>query len=383
MEIKEVADLVSDRLEKAEKAFNDKIDDLATDNKKSAEEKATEVKGMQDEITALKGELNRLAENEEKGKKFGAEKKKSFGDVFAETLKEQHKELSAAMEKGGKYRMELKAVGNMLLSSNLTGDPVATYNPQQAILPAADVNFRDLMRSVQSETGLYVTYKETAGEGAIAVQTEGASKGQIDYDFAEVKTVTDYVAGFCRFSKQMRNSLPWLQNTLPQLLLRSFYEVENSTFFTAVSGAATGSTTLPAGLTVDLDAIIYLIANQKTAKFRASYVLVSETQMARLIVETLHNGYYAQAGKVMVTGQGMSIWGVPVLSAPWVTDNRVLIVDGTWLERVETESLNIQFSMEDGDNFTKNLITARIECQEDVNLMLPQSAIFANIAAIS
>lgn len=47
-----------------------------------------------------------------------------------------------------------------------------------------------------------------------------------------------------------------------------------------------------------------------------------------------------------------------------------------YIERVETEAVNITFAMEDADNFTKNLITARIECQEELNLMLPASAIY-------
>ena len=38
--------------------------------------------------------------------------------------------------------------------------------------------------------------------------------------------------------------------------------------------------------------------------------------------------------------------------------------------------------MEDADNFTKNLITARIECLEDVNLMMPASALYADFGNV-
>ncbi len=34
-----------------------------------------------------------------------------------------------------------------------------------------------------------------------------------------------------------------------------------------------------------------------------------------------------------------------------------------------------------GENFQKNLVTARIECYEDINLMLTTSAIYASINA--
>ena len=35
----------------------------------------------------------------------------------------------------------------------------------------------------------------------------------------------------------------------------------------------------------------------------------------------------------------------------------------------------------DIDNFQKNLITARIECMEEINLMQPTAAIYASINA--
>jgi len=79
----------------------------------------------------------------------------------------------------------------------------------------------------------------------------------------------------------------------------------------------------------------------------------------------------------------MTISGMPIIPVDWVTDDKVLIIDRDYLERVEVESLNITFSEEEGNNFTKNLITARIECYEDINLMLPTSAIYADLGNLT
>jgi HK97 family phage major capsid protein len=333
------------------------------------------------EIKAVKDELDRQAE--EVSRKSAAKvSTKSIGEQIAEQLDSNmaiaEKELKSS---GGSFTMNLKAVGNMLLSSNLTGDSVATYNPNQAILPAQKLNFRDLVSTVQSATGTFVTYKESGSEGAITAQTEGADKGQIDYDLTEVKTVNAYIAGFATFSKQMMKSLPFIEQTLTRMMLRDFFKAENASFFGTVSAAATGSTTKTA--TDDVEEIIQLIGNQKTANFNASYALVSPAQMARLIIGTYNKGYYAGAGAVVLNGVGgLTIFGTPVFEASWVTDDKVLIFDRDYIERVEVEGLNVTFSYENGSNFVQNLVTARIECYEAINLMLPTAAIYADLGNI-
>ena len=335
------------------------------------------------EIKAVKDEMDRQAE--EVSRKSAAKvSTKSIGEQIAENLDNSmaiaEKELKSA---GGSFTMNLKAVGNMLLSTSLTGDSVATYAQNQAILPSQKLNFRDLMPTVQSATGTYVTYKESGSEGAIVAQTEGAAKGQIDYDLTEVKTVNAYIAGFATFSKQMMKSLPFIEQTLTRMMLRDFFKAENASFFSTVSTAATGSTAV-GGLTNDVEEIIQLIGNQKTANFNASYALVSPAQMARLIIATFAKGYYAGAGAVVLNGVGgLTIFGTPVFEASWVTDDKVLIFDRDYLERVEVEGLNVTFSYENGTNFTQNLVTARIECYEAVNLLLPTAAIFADLGNVA
>jgi HK97 family phage major capsid protein len=334
------------------------------------------------EIKAVKDEMDKQAEEVSRKSAAKIASTKSIGEQIAENLDSNmaiaEKELKSS---GGSFTMNLKAVGNMLLSSNLTGDSVATYNQQQAILPSQKLNFRDLIPTVQSATGTFVTYKESGSEGAIASQTEGASKGQIDYDLTEVKTVNAYIAGFATFSKQMMRSLPFIEQTLTRMLIRDFFKAENASFFSTVSGAATGSTTVTA--TDDVEEIIQLIGNQKSANFNASYALVSPTQMARLIINTYNKGYYAGAGAVILNGAGgLTIFGTPVFEASWVTDDKVLIFDRDYLERVEVEGLNVTFSYENGTNFVQNLVTARIECYEAINLMLPTAAIYADLGNV-
>jgi hypothetical protein len=316
----------------------------------------------------------------EKAAKKVDNKTKSFGDAFSEQMAEAFEAKQAEIKefqknKNAKLTIDLKAVGTMTLGNNLSGDGVATYNSRQGLVPAQKINMRDLIPTAVSPTGLYVTYRETGTEGSIGIQTEGNPKSQIDYDLTEVKVVSDYIAGFARFSKQMMFQLPFLQNTLQRMLLRDFYKKENATFFSAVSSAATGSTTTSAS--VDAEQLVDWIANQLDANFEASFALVSYAQWADLL-KTKPTDYSVPGGFVIDANGNVRIAGVPVIGASWVTNDKALIIDANYLERVETEGLRVEFSYEDSDNFQKNLVTARVECFEDINIMRTDAIIYGS-----
>ena len=359
------------------------INEMAENVKGIKSDMSAQIDSVKSEISVVKDEMQKQLDGIMANQKK-AEKKVSMSldQAILEKLDGKMAEFEGALKSSnGSYRIDLTDVKTMLLSNSLTGDPVATYAPNQALFPSQKINFRDLIPTVKSTTGLYVYYAEDAGEtNNIGFQTEGDDKGQNNYALTETKIVTNYIAGFTTFSKQMAKSLPFITQTLPRLLQRDFFKKENALFFATVSASATGSTTTSE--TNDLLQLIDYIGNQKAANYNASYVLVSESQMGKLLKATVAAGYYAGSGSVIVNPNGgMTIWGVPVVSASWVTNDKALVIDSDYIERVETESLALEFSYENGTNFQKNLITARIECMEEVNLMLSNSAIYASINA--
>jgi hypothetical protein len=358
------------------------INEMAENLKGFQASAEAQIKEVSAQVTVVKDELQKQIDGQLAAQKKAAKREVKFMDeVILEKLDGKFDEMEKSLKNSGKFRLDLSDVKTMTLSGNLTGDSQATYAPNPAIQPSQSLNFRDLIPTVRSETGLYVYYRENAGlTNNIAAQTEGSNKGENDYSLTEVKVVNDYLAGFSTFSKQMLKSLPFMTQTLPRMLQRDFFKAENAAFFTTVSAAATGSTTTAE--TNDLLQLVDYIGNQKAANFVPSYALVSQQQMGKLLKATIAAGYYAGAGSVIVNPNGgMTIWGVPVISASWVTNDKVLIFDSSYLERVEVEGLAIEFSYENGDNFQKNLVTARIECYEDINLMLSTSAIYASINA--
>jgi HK97 family phage major capsid protein len=343
---------------------------------------AGQIEDVKSSVSVVKDEMQKQIDVAFAQKKTAASKEvKFFDELVQEKMEGRLEEMESTLKKGGKFRLEMPEAKTMTIAGNVTGNPVTTYALRPALQPAQLVNFRDLVPTVRSESGLYTFYKENTGEtNNIGSQTEGAAKGQNDYSLTETKIVNSYIAGFSRFSKQMMKSLPFLSQSLPRMLQRDFFKAENASFFSTVSAAATGTTTTTE--TVDLKQLVQLIANQKAANFNPSYILVSPAQQSKILIDTINAGYYVGSGSVQIgTGGDITIWGVPVISATWVTNDKALVIDADYIERVEVEGIAIEFAYEDSDNFQKNLVTARIECYEAINLMLPGSAIYATLNA--
>lgn len=275
-------------------------------------------------------------------------------------------------------KMRMKT--DMVLSNSLTGTTVLSYNQRQAIIPAQKINLRDIVPTVQSPTGQYVTYSEnTGGTNNIGTQTEGSSKGNNAYALTATTLTNPYIAGYSRFSKQLLKFLPFMQGTLSRMLMRDYFKKENAAGLTVLA-TGTGPTTMGSSPD-DVKQLIALIGGFLATDYNASYIIVNPATLARIITSTYTSGYYPGAGTVTFNGNQISIFGVPVIPASWATANKAFLVDSDYLERVEVEGLNLAFSYEDSDNFTKNLITARIECQTAFNLMVTQSVCYADLGS--
>lgn len=374
-EVKSIGDNLTQVLANSANAKADAIEAKSVVNElKSKLDSVVSAADLAEFKSAMQAQFDALAT---KGKD-AAQSAKSFDEVLLEKL-QGIENIEKEMKSKGRILIEMPEVKTMTLSANLSGDPVATYNSRQAINPSQLVNFRDFVPTVQSPTGLYVTYREASGNANnIAAQLEGSLKQENNYSLTEVKTVNSFIAGFSKFSRQMLANLPFMSQTLPRLLARDFFKAENSSFFSTVSGAATGTTTTTA--TAAVGKIINLIGNHRTADFTTAVVFVSNAQWSTLLVESFTNGYYMGAGGLQVGVNGsLTLAGVPIVGANWIPNNRALLVDRDFLERVEVSGLNIELSYEDQNNFVTNMVTARIECYEAINLMLPNSAIYATI----
>ena len=307
---------------------------------------------------------------------------KGFMGKWADMI-EKNKEVILGSGGTSEVKMNLKA--DMTLGTALTGSAVRTYHQTPALNPAQALNFRQLVASIQSATGIYVVYREQAVVGGpIADQVEGASKANIEFRYQEVTFNAAYLAGYVRFTRQMATDLPFLSTSLPPSLLREYYKAENSKFYTALSTAATASTQTITGNN-KIEMLMNDIATLEQANWMPNGVVVTPADWYAIAQETRPGGGtdYSHPFLVQMVNNNLTINGIPVLRAVWVAANKYLIGDWTQASRMNVagEGLNVRFFEQDANNVTENKVTARIEERNVLVIERPDAFIFGDFTA--
>jgi len=327
---------------------------------------ATDLKSVQDHADKLDVKL------QEKGASIKNE------DTLVKSITENFKGISE-VRKGNAF--QTKAVGDMTLGVNLSGDQSRDYNFNVVTIPGQAVNVSDLVGSVNISGGTYTFPVEGAGEGAIATQTEGSSKAQRDYDFTMVDVNTDFIAGFTRYSKKMANNLPFLTSFIPNALRRDYAKAENAAFNTVLANAATASTEIITGQN-KIEMLIAEIAKQQNINYLVNGIVVRPSDYWDILITEKSTGAgYGLPGVVTFEGGQLRINGIPIYQATWVTANKYFVGDWTRVNKIVTEGLSLEFSEQEGTNFVKNNITARIEAQVALAVEQPLALVYGDFTA--
>ena len=301
------------------------------------------------------------------------------GDSIAIAIKESFEEIKG-VKKGN--AIDIKAVGNMTLGVNLTGDEPRDYNFDVVMIPNQMVNVDDLVGNVTISGGTYTYVRETGSEGAIGTPTEGLAKGQIDYDFTMVDLSTDFIAGFTRYSKKMRNNLPFLESFIPNALRRDYAKQENSDFNGVLEAGATASSQIITGQN-KIEMLIAEIATLEGIDHAPNAIAVTVADYWDILITEKSTGAgYGLPGIVTQENGVLRINGIPLVKATWMTANKYFVGDWSRINKVTTEGLSLEFSEVEGTNFIANNITARIEAQVGLALEQPAAIIFGDFTAV-
>jgi len=296
-------------------------------------------------------------------------------DFLKVAIESKGKEITE-MRKGGSVDIEIKAVADMT-TANLTGDEPRSYNYDIVKFPSQKVNVADLVGSVNIDGGTYTYTVEGAGEGSIGAQTEGATKNQRDYDFTTVDVTTDFIAGFARYSKKMRNNLSYITSAIPMLLRRDYFKAENSAFNAILASDATASTEIITGSS-KTKMLMNEIAKLENADYETNGIVVRPSDW----MDMLKTAKQDLESAVTYEGGILRVAGVQVLKATWLTANKYFIGDWSRVNKINTEGLSLEFSDVEGDNFTKNNITARIESQTALAVEQPLALVYGDFTAV-
>jgi hypothetical protein len=339
---------------------NQDVIDLAV--KAVREELELEMKKIQDHANTLDVKL------QAKSKFTGG-----YVDNIKEAIRDNGKDI-IQVKKGNV--VEVKAVGDMS-TANLTGDEPRSQNFDIVKFPSQKVNVSDIVGSVNIDGGTYTYTVENVGEGAIGAQTEGTTKNQRDYDFTNVDVVTDFIAGFARYSRKMVNNLSYITSALPQLLRRDYFKAENAAFNTVLVAQATASSEIITGKN-KIDMLMNDIAKLEDQDYDTNGIVLRPSDymdMLRAAKDDLQSAVTFEAGVLRIAG-------VQIFKATWVTANKYFVGDWSRVNKINTEGLSLEFSDSEGTNFVKNMITARIESQTAIVIEQPLAVVLGDFTAV-
>ena len=342
-----------------------KIDDL-TDQVKNAGEKYASLEEKLGQVE--KGLAQAILDARQGGLAAKPE------NLLAKKFEEKANEFKAMTTSRGSVSMELKTVGDMNLTANIGSDwasKIAGLSNTILTDPFRTIHLRDLMRTSQIEqNGVFKFAKKTSGEGAPAVQTEGSSKAQVDYDFTITEVTPKTIAAYAKISKQMLQRLTWLQNFVSTQMVQDLLVVEDTKLldyagtgeFTGLWEAATAYT--PSGTVVvgsnKWDKLVNAAAQLKANRFRPSVILVNPIDEAEMLINKESGAGYSHPS--LVTSTGLNVMGIPIIGTDIITANTFLVADlAKAAELLFEDNIMTEFAYEDGDNFTKNLVTVRVE----------------------
>ena len=340
---------------------------VAVDSLKSElEELKSQVSVVKDAADKLEAKSNRKTMNENQVKGFNATLAESIeknADILGKLGRGEMKHTS--------FTLDTKAVGNMTEAVNLTGDIPRAYANQVYALPSRKVHVRSLLPVGSISQGLFTFPLETGGEGAPAAQTQGSAKAQVDFDITMTNAPAQVIAGYVRISRQMLDDVPAMTSFLQARLLEKYLVAEDAQL---LSGSGSGvnlqgitgvASAFSGAATVDVEQLVQSIAQVEASNYTANGILINPTDWANIINTKNTNSAYSLPGSTVVTTDGqLSIAGIPVYKSTAIAADKFLV--GDWAmgaQIMQRDGISVQFSEFDGNNFTENMITVRVEAR--------------------
>jgi hypothetical protein len=293
-------------------------------------------------------------------------------DAIKSVIKDNAEKIANVHENN---KVRLKTVGNMT-TANLTGEEPRDYNFDIVKFPAQMVNVADLTGNININGGTYTYTVEGAGEGSIGSNNENTAKNQRDYDFTAVDVPTNFIAGFARYSKKMRNNLSYITSAIPDLLRRDYLKAENAAFNTVLADDATASTEIITGSSKS-EMLINEIGKLEDANYTVNGIVIRPTDY----LDILKTAKMDLESAVTYEGGVLRVAGVQVFKATWLAAHKYYVGDWTRVNKVTTEGLSLEFSETEGSNFVNNNITARIEAQVALAVEQPLALVYGDFTA--
>ena len=326
-------------------------------------------KAQSDVIESL---TKRLNDGEVKGLSFRDQVK---------TLLTDNKDKLTAMKNGDSktnIRMTMKAVGNMTIGANITGQ-IPQADREEGITRVVRRNpfMIELVNVGTITSNLWEWVQQANPEGDAAMTAEGALKAKIDFDLVLAEAAVRKVTAFIKVSKEMLDDVPLMEAEINQELTEVINLKIDSQILTgdgtgqnivginanavafAPGSFATGSAN-EIILANNADVLRVAVNQVSIALFQPNYIIMHPTDLAAMDTSKTTEGQYVLPP--FSTNANTVVKGIPIVANTGVTEGEYLVGDFTKAGVRFRQGLVFDVGYEN-DDFTKNFVTILAEAR--------------------
>lgn len=332
--------------------------------------KDNQIKSLNSALEAQGVVLKKL----EEGKVSGANMLEAEGTVKSALVKYAN-DFKSAKEGRHSFKFEVKAVGDMMLGTNITGQiPQADRIEGVNDIALREAKTYSLFPKFITQGNTVEWVFETSPEGSIDGTSEGGASDQLDTNF-EVSSVSLVKrSAHYKVSVEMLDDVSfmegWLRN---KLIVRLFLDVDNQ----CLNGSGTGNnlggilskaTAFSAGAFAnaidnanEVDALVVASNQIRLAHHRGSLrIMMHPSDITKLKVEKLSATDKRYVERLAMAGDSLSIDGMPIVENVNLTAGDFLIGDFAKATIVEKRGLELELGL-DGNDFIQGMRTIQAD----------------------
>jgi len=268
--------------------------------------------------------------------------------------------------------MEVKAVGTMLESANVSGGnvPVEQRLPGFNAIASRRIRLMDLVSRGRATSNIISWVYQSGKEGAAGGTAEGATKNQIDFNLVVDSQAVVKRTAFIKVSTEMLDDIDFIQAEINNELLRELNKDIELTAYSgdgtapAMKGVRTTATAFAAGdfaLAIDNanEADVLVVAINQIAiaeQPTPTAILMHPTDVAKLLVIKVSATDKRYVDRLLMINGQLSLDGIPIVKTTLVTAGTYLVGNFNMSTMYQKDAVTINMGL-DGNDWTKNLRT--------------------------
>lgn len=365
---------------------------------KAAGQIADNVKGeidpaLKSEIDALTNKWvethDRLDAVEMSSKKSAANQPQTFKGSLVKSIQDGAIE-SFLKGNSNAARFDIKA-GDMTMANSYTGVVAdETIVPQFKFDPTRATHIRQLLPLGSTDAQTIRFPKESAYDDGGAATAQGSALTQSDFDITATSVNVERIGTFMRVTEEMLNDTPQLSSYLSARVPEKILSIEDNEILNGdgsapnLDGLFTDGTAFVTGASGafyqsvesanEYDVLVAALNQLALANYQADTILLNPTDLHKIaLLKSSQNEYLRQQ---IYTGLTPQIMGVNITANTAVTAGKFMVANLAQATQLWVrENLSVEFSRDDSDNFTKNLVTVRVQERVALTNYLPNAIV--------